>query len=145
MLLKNPGFAAVAVLTLALGIGASSAAFSFTRGLWVKPFQFPEVDRLVTIWVSAPKEVITCDGLPPVSFGELEMQSGSYAFRAAYAWRTADLGHSGEPTRVYGLVMLKPIVMLSGALVLTGAALLAGLTPTLRVIKVDPLVALRYE
>lgn len=102
ILLKNPGFTAVAVLTLALGIGASSSAFSFVRGLWFNPFQFPRMDRLVTVWVNAPKEVITRDGVPPATFRDVQSQTVSYSALAAYDWWVADLSQSAEPARVTG-------------------------------------------
>ena len=53
-LLKAPGFAAVAVLTLALGIGANSAIFSFVDGVLLKPLPYPNTERILLLWEKPP-------------------------------------------------------------------------------------------
>src|SRR5579862_5326092 len=55
MLLRSPGFALVAILTLALGIGANTALFSLVNGILLSPLRFPQADRLIALYQHKPE------------------------------------------------------------------------------------------
>src|ERR1700679_1662839 len=58
MLRRNPGFAAVAILTLAIGIGANIVIFSVVNGILLKPLPFPDSHRVVTIWETVEDRIV---------------------------------------------------------------------------------------
>jgi hypothetical protein len=59
MMRKSPGVTALAVATLALGIGANTAIFSNVNALLLRPFAFPDLDRVTTVWETIPKQMRT--------------------------------------------------------------------------------------
>src|SRR5882762_9603631 len=74
-LLKNPGFTAVAVLTLALGIGANSAIFSIVRGVLLKPLPYREQEKLVTLWERNPQRGVEQEFVTPPNYADWREQS----------------------------------------------------------------------
>ena len=75
---KNPGFTAVAVLTLALGIGANTTLFSVVHGVMLRPLPFHEHERLMTLFESNPIQGIEQQNVSPPTFADWKTQSGSF-------------------------------------------------------------------
>jgi len=104
ILRQNPGFAAVAVLTLALGISANTAIFSVVSAVLLRPLPYPGAERLVMAWTLAPGEGFSRSPTAPPDFREWRSQAGpGRVFTAMGAFAVADLNLSGdgrEPERV---------------------------------------------
>ena len=89
LLVKNPGFTAVTVLTLALGIGANTAVFSLVRGLLLRPMPFPGGERLVQVWQTEPDNPTR--PVAPANFLDWRRDSRSFDGLAAYTLRRRNL------------------------------------------------------
>ncbi|HTU33536.1 MAG TPA: ABC transporter permease [Candidatus Acidoferrum sp.] len=97
MLLKAPGFAAIAILTLALGIGANTAIFSVVDAVLLRPLPFPQPDRLATIWGTHSKLNETQRALSYPDVRDLQKMSSTFEYVAAYDEASATVTGTGEP------------------------------------------------
>jgi len=98
---KNPGFAIVAVLTLALGIGANTAIFSVIENLLLRSLPYPQPGRLVEIWNTYPPQVPK-GGLSPGDYADWRRENASFSEMGAYATNSQgfNLTGEGEPQRI---------------------------------------------
>jgi predicted permease len=117
---RNPGFTAVAVITLALGIGANTAIFSIVNAALLHPLPFQDADRLVTRWGSMPEFSYT----GPIAicgrdYSVWRDQNRVFGGIAAFSGQTSNLTGAGEPIR------------LEGSQVTAGFFELFGITPAL--------------
>jgi putative ABC transport system permease protein len=102
MLLKNPGFTAIAVLALALGIGANSAIFSVVNGLLLRPLPYKNPGQLVVIWENATHLGFPKNTPSPANFLDWQKQATVFEGMGAFAERTFNLTGVGEPERLEG-------------------------------------------
>ena len=100
MLLKQKGFTVVAVLTLALGIGANTAIFSVVNAVLLRPLQYENPDQLVFIYDFAPGFNIPKLGLIGAEFLRLREKAQALESVSLYTSTTLTLTGAGEPERV---------------------------------------------
>src|SRR5256714_3141023 len=100
---KSPGFFAVAVVTLALGIGATVAAFSVVNAVLLRPFAFSDPERLLWIYSQRPDNARTNFSLP--EYCDYRDQNTSFDGLDAIASYNPSLSDSGEAERVQGVRM----------------------------------------
>src|SRR6202171_5004058 len=93
-LMKSPGFAAVTILTLALGIGACTAIFSVVNVVLLRPLDYPEPDRVVTISETQLPKFPEFSVSPP-NYLDWEKQTKSYEYLAAYTGSRVNLTGDG--------------------------------------------------
>jgi putative ABC transport system permease protein len=117
LLLKKPGFTAMAVLTLALGIGATTAMFSVVYATLFEPLPYPKPDQLVMVWSKASR------GRNPVSVGDyLEWKRRSTSFQYLEAWS----GGSFNVATAERPEQLPAALMTSGFFQMTGSPMWLG-------------------
>jgi putative ABC transport system permease protein len=105
MLLKSPGFTALAVVALALGIGANTAVFSVAIAFLRKPVSFPQSNRLVVPLDLGPDETLGWNQVSPADY--LDWKAGSHSFEefAAWRWYGANLTGKGDPENLEGALV----------------------------------------
>ncbi|MFZ3247123.1 MAG: ABC transporter permease [Candidatus Acidiferrales bacterium] len=101
MLAKAPGFTAVAVLTLALGIGANTAMFSVVDGVMLAPLPYAQPDRLVVIWENNLHFKHHVWASYP-NFQDWQRSAGSFEQMAALRWQDFDVTSPGAPEHLQG-------------------------------------------
>jgi len=112
---KNPGFTAVAVLTLALGIGANTAIFSVVDAVLLRPLPFKEPERLVMIWKSNPQRGIPYMFASPPEFADWREQNRAFEGISAFTLADLNLAGGAEPERVHGVRVSANLFSLLGA------------------------------
>src|SRR6476660_1130321 len=101
MLSKNRGFTLVAVIALALGIGANSAMFSVINAVLLRPLPYHQPDRLVTIWEESPERDLYQMPISFANFRDWVDQNHVFENISAYTFTNLNLSGAGEPERLF--------------------------------------------
>ncbi|MGD0697250.1 MAG: ABC transporter permease [Terriglobia bacterium] len=110
---RNPGFTAVAAITLALGIGANSLIFSVVNAAILHPLPFRDANRLVTLWATSPTIGFSGPGaLSDPDYKEWRMQNHVFSEIAAYRGQPSNLTGGGEPMRLTGVAISSSLLRL---------------------------------
>ena len=122
---KNPGFAAVAILTLALGIGANTAIFSAVNAVLLRPLPYSQPGQLVQLW-ETEIEVPQAPFAAP-DFVDWRAQNQAFEDMALYTWPTSlNMSATGEPEHVYGILAQANFFSVLGSAPLIGRTFVAG-------------------
>jgi predicted permease len=120
-LTKTPGFTIVAILTLALGIGANTAIFSVVQNVLLRPLPYPQPDRLVEI-VNTYLPQVPRGGLSPGDYADWQRQNKSFSEIGAYAEISQgfNLTGEGDPQRILASYASSGLFPMLGARVVAG-------------------------
>jgi putative ABC transport system permease protein len=117
---KMPGFTVVALLVLALGIGANTAIFSVVNSVLLRPLPYPGADRLTLIWETDLKDGIKREGPSAPNFLDWKEQSQSFEDMALLEVGSGTLTGEGEPEQVIGLRVTTNFLSMLGARTVLG-------------------------
>ncbi|HWS52486.1 MAG TPA: ABC transporter permease [Pyrinomonadaceae bacterium] len=124
-LAKHRGFAAVAVVTLALGIGANSTIFSFANGVLLRPLPYRQPERLVMLDETAPKRGTLSMGVSFPNFLDWRAQNRVFEEIAAYQPGSYALVGGGEPEQIRGARVSAGLFEVLGVAPVTGRTILS--------------------
>ncbi len=102
MLVKQPGFTLIALLTLSMGIGANTAIFSVVNSLLLRPLPYSESEQLTWVWMDNRPEGIREDITSWPNFEDWRAQNQSFQAMAGVRDRRFNLTGAGEPEELYG-------------------------------------------
>src|SRR5262245_52555743 len=123
-LLKQPAFTAVAVLSLAIGIGANSAIFSVINALLLRPLPYQDAEQLVILWNRSPGLNVEQDWFSPGQYLDVKTQNQVFEATAVTRGASFNLTGQGGPEHVDGARVSSSFFPLFGARAVLGRVLL---------------------
>src|SRR5262247_4634279 len=124
MLFKNPGFTLIAVITLALGIGANTAIFRMVTGLLLNPLPYRNAERLAIIWTHSPGANVAQDWPSPGQFSALKTENSVFEQLALAQGSNVILTGNAEPERFGAVRASSAVFSLLGAQAMLGRVFL---------------------
>src|SRR5882672_10501986 len=110
MLRKNPGFTAVAVITLALGIGANTAIFSVVNAVLLRPLPFREPKQLVRVYSEFPTMQLKKFWLSPPELLDIQKEAKSWESIGGWVTTGQNVGTDTEPLRVTSAAITRGLI-----------------------------------
>lgn len=124
MLWKSRAFTLIAIVALALGIGANTAIFSVVNAVLLRPLPFPESERLMMVWERRPRQNRDSNPVAPADFIDWQNQNQVFASMAAYSGSAFNLTETGaEPEQIVGQMVTPGFFQTLGARAAIGRAL----------------------
>jgi putative ABC transport system permease protein len=124
MLLKQPGFTVIAVMALAIGIGANTAIFSVVNAVLLEPLPFPEPDRLMIVYESRIDRGASRSSVSYPNFADWRDQNQVFEHMSSYHNSDFILTGDGDPARIQGAVVNADLFPLLGVAPILGRAFL---------------------
>ena len=121
---QSPGFTAVAVLTLAIGIGANTAIFSFVDAMLLKPLPYPDADRIVRVMEKPPRG--ERNGISTLNFLDWQRDNTVFDFMSAQTGDAVTLTGGSEPVQLRGGLVSAGYFKVFGAEPALGRTFLPG-------------------
>src|SRR5579862_6038843 len=125
-LLKSPGFTAIAIVALALGIGANTAIFSLADAFLLKPLDIPDPEHLVVIGELAPNQITDINSVTAATFADWKEQAKSFEPLAGFQDNEMNLTGVGLPEKVQADLATSNLFTLCDARPLYGRTFLPG-------------------
>ena len=114
MLKKNPAFTTVAILTLAVGIGANSAIFSVVNSVLLRPLPFQQPGQLVRVYSEFPTMQLQKFWLSPPELLDIQREAKSWEAIGAWAPGGQNVGTESEPLRVTSAAITRSLIDVLG-------------------------------
>src|SRR3984893_13216704 len=102
-LLRAPMFTAITLITLAAGIAANTVVFSVLNGILLKPLPYPDPDRLIGVWLTAPKVAIKELTMSPSCYFIFREQNQSFVDLGLYSGDSVSVTGVAEPEQVHSI------------------------------------------